>query len=367
MPIRYLANNRGMALVITLFVVALVTVLVLEYHFDASVEIDLAANFASDVQAYHLALSGVNFARALLLRDDPQADGPEDLWYRLGLIPACFPPQQLLTLAGEAGSGPLPTEGTEEIVDTPSSDEGCVRLRIVDEQSKLPINALMPTGGNQEPNPTWLRIFEQFFASFQIDQDILDALVDWIDQNDEPHGVSGAENAYYEALEHPYTAPDGPMRALGDLRLVRGFDYETLAKFFPGVPPERIADVDLGSNGYLVAYPPGQEAKVNLNTANGEVLQALFDGLQGGSGNTADLVEEIIAKRQETQFGELSEVSELITDGAVKTQLNQVAGVKSTYFRVESTGVVGIIQKKAVAVVKRGQQTTSELVYFKVE
>jgi general secretion pathway protein K len=363
MPTRYLANNHGMALVITLFVVALVTVLVLEYHFDASVEIDLAANFASDVQAYHLALSGVHFARALLLRDDPQADGPEDLWYRLGVFPACFPPQQLLTFAGEAESGPLPTESAEEIVDTSSNGQGCVILRIVDEQSKLPINALMPTGGNHD---TWLSIFEQFFESFEIDQDILNALVDWVDDDEDPRDIGGAENAHYQGLENPYTAPDGPMRALGDLRLVRGFDYEILAKLLK-VPPERIADEDLGSNDYLAAYPPGQETKVNLNTASDEVLLALFDGLEGGSGNTADLVEEIKAKRQETQFEALNEVNELVSDSAVSSQLAQVAAVKSTYFRVESIGKVGRIKKIAVAVVKRDQQDTTTPVYFKVK
>src|ERR1043166_8929573 len=63
---QYRGQEQGLALVLTLFVVALVTVLVLEYHFDASVEIDLAMNYASDVQAYHLALAGVHFAQALL-------------------------------------------------------------------------------------------------------------------------------------------------------------------------------------------------------------------------------------------------------------------------------------------------------------
>jgi len=93
-----------LALVLTLFVVALVTVLVLEYHFDASVELDLAANYASDVQAYHLAMAGVRFAQALLQQDDPKTDGPDDLWYKLGLVPVCFAPQQLLALAA-AGAG----------------------------------------------------------------------------------------------------------------------------------------------------------------------------------------------------------------------------------------------------------------------
>ena len=68
---RYRGHEQGLALVLTLFVVALVTILVLEYHFDAAVEIDLAVNYANDVQAYHLALAGVRFAQALLERDDP--------------------------------------------------------------------------------------------------------------------------------------------------------------------------------------------------------------------------------------------------------------------------------------------------------
>src|SRR5215468_9582130 len=78
---RSLGNEQGLALVITLFVVALVAVLVLEYHFDASVELDLAANYANDVQAYHLALAGVRFAQAMLQRDNSKSDGPENDWY----------------------------------------------------------------------------------------------------------------------------------------------------------------------------------------------------------------------------------------------------------------------------------------------
>src|SRR5262247_994274 len=101
---RYRGQEQGLALVLTLFVVALVTVLVLEYHFDAAVEIDLAMNYANDVQAYHLALAGVHFAQALLQQAPKDTNGPDDTWYKLGLVPACFSPQQLLDLA-TAGLG----------------------------------------------------------------------------------------------------------------------------------------------------------------------------------------------------------------------------------------------------------------------
>src|SRR5215468_1037287 len=151
---RYLGQERGLALVLTLFVVALVTVLVLEYHFDASVEIDLAMNYANDVQAYHLALAGVRFAQALLEQAPKDTNGPDDTWYKLGLVPACFSPQQLLELATAGLGDSMPTEAGDtkmalaqrvsehHLDDLSQGGAGCVSLRITDENSKLPINAL---------------------------------------------------------------------------------------------------------------------------------------------------------------------------------------------------------------------------------
>jgi general secretion pathway protein K len=368
MATAYVADEGGIALVITLFVLALVTVLVLEYHFDAVVELDLAANYADDVQAYHLALSGVGFARALLLRDDDSADGTEDLWYSMSLIPACFPPQQLLSMAGdEGGGGAIFLDSVDDgpVRDTVSDSQGCVSLRIVDEQGKLPINALMPEGDSSDPNPIWRPVFEAFFVNFQIDEDLLDGLVDWIDANEEPNGIGGAERTHYAGLEHPYEPPNQPMRSLGDLRQIRGFDYETLAKLFPESPrPEAMADKDLGTNPYLTVYGSKQGAKVNLNTANDEVLRALFDGLQAGG--VAELVDDLVTKRQEGQFSDLQAVNDLISDAAVQTQLKQVADVKSHFFRVESLGKVGDIKKRVVAVLER-QAEDATMVYFKVE
>ena len=144
---RYRGQEQGLALVMTLFVVALVTVLVLEYHFDAAVEIDLAMNYASDVQAYHLALAGVRFAQALLQQAPKDTNGPEDTWYKLGLVPACFSPQQLLELATAGLGEGVPTEGRDtkrsveqRLEGMSQGGAGCVSLRITDENRKLPVN-----------------------------------------------------------------------------------------------------------------------------------------------------------------------------------------------------------------------------------
>jgi type II secretory pathway component PulK len=411
--VRTLTNTQGVALIITLFVVALVTVLVLEYYFDASVEIDLAANFANDVQAYHLALSGVSFVQAMLQRDDSKVDGPTDLWYRLNLLPTCLPPQQLLTLAGDAAAGPLGLENFEKALTDGAPEEGCVELRVIDEQSKLPINALAAAASeqtqnsdqeseeteeteeseeqspnqrrgrqstpNQNPAPqqnqqnpgadeqtreAWQQVFQNFFTSFQVEPDRLEFLKDWVN----PVGNDGkTEDAYYEGLEHPYKATHGPMRSLGELRLVRGFDAETLAKFFPGLAPERLSDLDLGDNNYLTVYG----TKVNLNTALPEVLRALLTGLQGTSGSADAVVTEIEAQRQEKPIENLNEIS-----GFDSSRLGEVADVKSTYFRIISTGRIGVIRKRVIAVLKRGaagaenpngQQSTAQFEYLKVE
>ena len=391
---RSLGNEQGIALVITLFVVALVAVLVLEYHFDASVELDLAANYANDMQAYHLALAGVRFAQAMLQRDDPKADGPDDDWYKLGLVPACFAPQQLLDLATTGGGESLAAVGSDakgsvltdhQREDASGGDVGCVSLRITDEDSKLPINALMPqsTGNvNAAADSKWVQIFQAFFTSFKINQpeEVVNALIDWIDADDTPRSAGGAERSYYERLPVPYKPPDGPMRTPGELRLVKGLEnLEELAKLFPGATLEAMADLDLGSNAYLTTVwaDQPQQAKVNLNTAPPEVLTALIAGLKGIRAEAAvPQAQEIIAQRQAKQFTSLPNVG--------VPNLNTVADIKSTYFRIESVGVVGVVHKKIVTVLKRPQQqatrpaatrpaatqlavTQPNMLYFKVE
>src|SRR5262245_22653363 len=166
---RYRGQEQGLALVLTLFVVALVTVLVLEYHFDASVEIDLATNYASDVQAYHLALAGVRFAQALLEQAPKNTNGLEDTWYQLGRVPACYSPQQLIELAAAGLGDGLPTEGRDakksvepRLEDRDQGGVGCVILQITDENSKLPVNALRPSTSdeNAQPPEVWVNIFK---------------------------------------------------------------------------------------------------------------------------------------------------------------------------------------------------------------
>jgi type II secretory pathway component PulK len=371
------ADERGAALIITLFIVALVAILVLEYHFDATIEVELADNYASEVQAYQLAVSGINLARALLQQDDPAYDAPMELWALLTTLTTtlCMSPQQLLELA----RAQTQTQGSDvdNIVDTRGPERpqpettaqlpACIRLSIVDEARKLPVNALVDRN-TDAIDETWRQIFETFFTNFEINTDAASALVDWIDLSP-GHLEGGAEDDYYEALKNPYTTPDRPIQVPGELRLVRHFDCETLAKLFPGRECKDMANIDLGRNNYLTPYSDSPEtAKVNLNTATEEVLKALTQ-------NPA-CVEEILEKRilDKSSSGPGQVISEPIKDIQQLTtcaipNFTKVAGVSSAYFRIEAQGEVGgRIKKKIIAVVKRsGQQAPMKVVYFKVE
>ena len=343
-------DERGVALVLTLIIVALVSVLVLEYHFEAVVELDLADNYGSAVQAYHVAMSGMRLAQELLAYDDKQSDGPQDSWHRIGLVPACMPPQTFLTLAmasaaatdlatGLAGQGAA-AEATE------GPDRGCVSLKINVEEERLPINALVPVALPDDAGEAlseeaariledWEVIFETLFIQLDIDAGLLDALVGWLEDN-------------------------GPMRTVRELSLVPGFDAETVKKLSLLVTAYGSPRLDTDQ----LEYP-----KVNVNTANRQVLHALIDGLADGAGDVTGYVDDIMVLRQDNllQGRQFENTSELQDDlpAEVQAVFDKFATVQGTYFTVTSVAQVEDIQKTVIAVLKPGDG--DEPVYFKVE
>ena len=347
------SDERGVALVLTLFIVALVSVLVLEYHFEAAVELDLAHNYGSDVQAYHVAMSGMRLAQELLAFDDSEADGPQDSWYRVGLIPACISPQTFLELAvaDSAGAsldgGLLGQAGLESAAAATGADRGCVSLKIEAEEERLPINALVPV---ELPDGTaellveestrlqedWGVIFETLFIQLGIDTLLLDALVGWLEDN-------------------------GPMRSRRELRLVPGFDVDVVRKLSPFVTAYGTPELETDR----LQYP-----KVNVNTANAQVLRALIEGISDSSGDMTGYVEDIMALRadnlvQNRQIESTGELQDYLPD-EVQGEFDKYATVQGEYFTVTSIARVEDIQKTVVAVLQPAD-SGKEPIYFRIE
>ena len=74
-------NQRGIALIITLLVVALLTITVIEFTYSVQIDQHMAHNALNGLQASLLARSGINLGEALLLHDsDPAVDAFTEDW-----------------------------------------------------------------------------------------------------------------------------------------------------------------------------------------------------------------------------------------------------------------------------------------------
>ncbi len=133
-------------------------------------------------------------------------------------------------------------------------ETGKVSVAITDAQGRFNITNLM-NGGN--PSPEDIGAFRRLLACHNIDTDLVEALVDWMD-TDSRVRPGGAEDNVYLSYSPPYRAGNVALIDVEELRLVRGFTPEVITKLRP----------------FLVALPT--RTLINVNTAHAPVLGALF-------------------------------------------------------------------------------------------
>ncbi len=131
--------------------------------------------------------------------------------------------------------------GNFTIIANRVDDEGNlagIRYGLEDESTRLNINLLLaadkalPNGGRT------LLMALPGMDMIDDPESIADAIMDWIDEDDEPREY-GAEFDYYQTLQPPYTPKNGPLETVEELLLVRG------------MTPELLFGSDLNRNGFL--------------------------------------------------------------------------------------------------------------------
>jgi hypothetical protein len=126
----------------------------------------------------------------------------------------------------------------------------------MDEHSKININAALT-------DPRLLN------SLWDMTPDIVDALLDWLDEDDDERPL-GAERYYYQSLSIPYEPRNGPMRNIGEMELVagmwpehlRGEDWDLNSRIDPNEddgeqtwpPDEPDQKLDSGWAGLLTTY-----------------------------------------------------------------------------------------------------------------
>jgi len=155
-------------------------------------------------------------------------------------------------------------------------DRAVVAGNIVDEQGKFNLNNVIDGTKRSEAD---IKLLRRLLASLDLSPDLADAVVDWIDGDDDLTSGAGAENAYYLSLPRPYRAANAPMVQVDELYRVRGFDAATVAKLRPYVTALR------------------ERTAINANTAPDLVVAAAF-------GVPREKVAALLAGRDKNPFGD---------------------------------------------------------------
>lgn len=296
-------GESGIALLVVLLAITLLTIVVIEFTETAQVETHLAFSARNALQANYLARSGVNVGEALVLADAQiggGGDSLQDVWARP------FPP--------------LPI------------GDGTVAFGVRDEARFLNLNDMISAGTLR---PERVDVFRRLFTMLGIDPRILAAIIDWIDRDEIPLPTPiGAEQSSYFAFRPPVYVRNGPLLTLRELLLVRDVTPTILA---------RLAE-------FVTVLPPANELKVNVNTAPAEVLYALSPGTFGDR----NAVDGLIAARATaplTSMGEIRAVTGL--DEALGEHGRGFVDFDSTYFRIEAVGEIDEVRRGFVELVKR--------------
>jgi general secretion pathway protein K len=292
---RRIGNRKGIALLVTLLILVLVLALAHEVFRIGAQSAQTGAYGRDSIRCILLAEGGTGAARIALRLDarDNQYDTLDEIWSRAALP---------ITLG-----------------------DGEVSVVIEDEERKIDLNRIMLSNGNA-PDDRRLAVFQRLLEILAIDRAVADAVVDWLDNDEDPR-VGGAESSYYLGLPNPYRAKNDLFDTVGELRLVRGVTDEIYEKLRPFVT--------VSSSGM-----------VNINTAPKEVLMSLSAGTDLAEGGAIDAktADEIIEYRKDHPFTTVSQignVSPFLRDLYARTLIRNLADTRSTYFHVRSSGDVG--------------------------
>lgn len=296
------ADERGVALLLALLVLTILTALILEFDAEARREYRAAAAFRDDYKASMLIRASVQAARAVLLQDllrkrmtGQKYDGPTDIWA-------------------------MPIKNY-------AIGDGSLTAQIQDETGKFNLNDLTSTSGGDIQQKKKILRAKRLFELVRVNPDLVDALIDWMDQDEVPQ-PAGAESLYYQSLRPPYRSANSPLPGLGDLRLIKGFTPEVIERISP----------------YITVFPQEGGVPINVNTADPIVLQTLDPEV------TQSVALEIVQGRPYKTKVELDRVGSFQEIGRT---LRSDYDIKSDYFSARLAVTVNETTKTASAILKR--------------
>ena len=330
---KILRTNSGIALMLVLWVIALLSIIAFEFSYTMRMEATITKNFKDGERSYYIAQAGIN--RALI-----------ELIKTKSTVKKFKGTKDTLVDNNEEGDEEeieewKPREAPYEFT---LGDSEC-EVTIRDEGSKINLNWIAKKAKNDRK--LLADIVEENCGLEGEDRDIIvDSIIDWVDK-DHNHLMNGAEDEYYESLETPYECRDGNFVVPEELLLVRGVTEEIYygRRHPSGEEPVAAGDEEFlssdseeetGSHRGLAelftTFSKSKSLKVNINDASYGLLMSV-------PGMTKDVAQSIIELRREEEFENINDARLMALPNY--NQISPYLTVNPTnYYRIESRGKV---------------------------
>lgn len=317
-------KQQGVALIIVLLIVAIVSVLATEMGGRLQLQIKRASNIKDNNQAYWYAMGAEQYARKSiqqLMEEDGNVIYLEQQWN-----------QEFI----------YPIEG------------GGIQAQLVDMQSCFNLNALKePTGGTGGTPLVPKRKIAFMDLLDKVEPEIPSynrelvqgALADWLDEDDIPQDL-GVEDSEYESRQFPYVAANNFMVHKSELRLINGVEVSWLRELLKLVcvlPNDSLFSINVNTvtdeNAAVLAAATGltlADAKSILASRDPEGFQDVNAFL-----NLPSIVALNLDAEQKTWF----DVKTFHFILHTKTKYNDATFAMQTLFKVDSSNNVSIIRR----------------------
>jgi len=287
-------RQKGVALLTVLLVVVLATIAAVGMTSRQQIDIRRTENILRNEQIYFYLLGAEDWAKQILAQDskDNTTDTLADDWATV--LP------------------PLPIDG------------GTVSGMMEDVQGRFNINSLLIDGKVDEEN---LKRFKRLLQVIELSPRIADAVVDWLDNNEEAR-PQGAEDIVYLNNESPYRAANSEMASTSELLYVSGMDFDSYQLL----------------EKHLCALP-GNTA-ININTSSAAVIASLAEGV------TLASAKQLVDERG---IGGYASVDDFIKHGIFSKNKPKKTGlsVSSQHFLLKAKVIMGQSQSHLQSLIKR--------------
>ncbi len=284
---RTVTSEKGIALLMLLWVLTILMVLVLSFSFMTRTETHATLSFKEGAEKKFLAEAGIE-------------RGIMELFYRN------VNKNQAIVIEGHEVWKIDGTSYKSQMAD------GEYSVRITDESGKIDINAVTDASSDILRN-----LLKNLGGQEEEVNTIVDSLLDWKDADD-LHHLSGAESDYYMSLPNPYKAKDANFDTVEELLLVKGTTPEIL--YGNG---EKNGVIDL-----LTVNSRMNKIQINVNAAPKEVLMAI-------PGITPEIADSIVSYREHDDIKSAGDV------GIPGESLPYVTFADSNTFTIDAVGHKG--------------------------